>query len=101
MFRPTTVTSHKVRLGYSEESRVEIAEHQLRTNHGSFPSFRNSPDDLAAAIIGKSAATKATLKEKLSTINDLPVVETPEKLPGDCNVRNKIWEQQFDFAFHI
>jgi len=66
---------------------VEIAEHQLRTNHGSFPSFRNSPDDLAAAIIGKSAATKATLKEKLSTINDLPVVETPEKLPGDCNVK--------------
>ena len=93
MFRPTTVTSHKVRLQYSEESREKKTEHHLRTNHGSFPSFRNGYDDLAAAMIGETAASKATLDEKISKIHELPSVENPPSLPGDCNVKEFVLEK--------
>ena len=76
MFRPTSVTSHKVRLQYSEKSRQEEKKNHLRTNHGSFPSFRNSYDDLFTTAA--------------ATTEQLPSVQNPISLPGDCNVKEYI-----------
>jgi hypothetical protein len=90
MFRPTSVAAHKVRLLYSEDSRSEKAP--LRNNHGSLPSFKHSFDDLAAAIIGDAAASKASTEEKKSKLHELPTLDTPPALPGDCNVKDYILE---------
>eukprot|EP00980_Cylindrotheca_fusiformis_P020300 scaffold7340_cov128-Cylindrotheca_fusiformis.AAC.3 len=70
MFRPTSVQAHRVRLHYSEESRMEKPSH--RNNHGSLPSFKHSIDELK--------------------VNELPTVDTPAALPGDCNVKEYILE---------
>lgn len=90
MFHPTSVASHKMRLSYSEENRNVLPT--PRNNHGSLPSFKHSYDDLSAAIIGDAAASKATMEEKISTLQDLPTVETPPSLPGDCNVKDYVLE---------
>lgn len=92
MFRPSTVISHRVRLQYSEDTRFESSEHKIRGNHGSFPSFRSSTDDLAAALIGSDKAKKIDLKKRLSSITELPTIETPEPLPGDCPVKGYVME---------
>jgi hypothetical protein len=90
MFHPTSVAAHKVRLQYSEDSRSEKAP--LRNNHGSLPSFKHSFDDLAAAMIGDAAASKASTEEKISKLHELPPLDTPPALPGDCNVKDYILE---------
>ena len=90
--RPTTASSHnKVRLQYSENTREE-RHHHIRDNHGSFPSFRDSPEELAKALIGDKAAMNVNLEQKLAKIAELPTVETPKALPGDCNVKDYIFE---------
>jgi pyruvate-formate lyase len=53
----------------------------VRTNHGSFPSFRNSDEDLVAA----------------SNLTELPTVQTPESLPGDCAVKDYILDNVTPF----
>jgi hypothetical protein len=90
MFHPTTVNSHRVRLQYSEESRDKHSEHPLRANHGSFPTFRHSSDDLAALIGDKT--NKSNIQEKLAKITELPKIDTPAPLPGDCSVKDYILE---------
>lgn len=90
MFRPKRPSA--IRLSYSERKRVEQEDEKLRTNHGSFPTFRHSYDDLAAAMIGDEAASKVELKEKIALLNELPKLDTPEPLPGDCNVKDYIIE---------
>lgn len=70
MFRPVRPTT--IQLSYSDESRVKKLP-TLRTNHGSFPSFRHSSDDLSAQ-------------------DQVPTLENPVTLPGDCNVKEFILE---------
>jgi Pyruvate formate lyase-like len=96
MFRPTTVTSHKVRLQFSDASRD--ATPAIRTNHGSLPSFHDNVDDLAAAIIGDKKAKKANFEEKLAKIHELPKMRTPEALPGDCDVKSFVLENVTPYA---
>ncbi len=70
MFRPVRPTT--IQLSYSDETRVKKTP-ELRTNHGSFPSFRHSSEDLSAQ-------------------DQLPTLDTPMALPGDCNVKEFILE---------
>jgi Pyruvate formate lyase-like len=74
MFRPTTVTSHKMRLNYSENSRKAAQPPKHRSNHGSFPSFRPQGGGRGEVTI------------------DLPEISTPSALPGDCPVKEYILE---------
>jgi len=72
MFRPTTVSHHKMRLGYSEETRKASKPPQHRANHGTFPTFRPA----------QNGAGDVTM--------DLPNISTPSALPGDCLVKEYI-----------
>jgi pyruvate-formate lyase len=69
----------------------------VRNNHASFPSFRNSAEDLAAALIGDKAANNANLDEILAKVTELPSVQTPESLPGDCAVKDYIHDNVSPF----
>jgi hypothetical protein len=91
MFHPSTVASHKMRLQYSEETREKQSAPKNRTNHGSFPSFRESVDGMAEALMGEKANTASTA-EKLAKLSELPTVQTPESLPGDCPVKDYVLE---------
>ena len=75
-----------VKLAVSEESREQAQEPHLRTNHGSFPSFRNSYEDLAAAMMGERIARRSTVEQNKNLLHQLPTLDIPEALPGDCNV---------------
>lgn len=83
MFRP--VRPATISLSYSEE--VRGLDHKkdlnpasnLRSNHGSFPSFRHSSEDILAA-----AAAVPTV--------EVPTLQTPAPLPGDCHVKEFILE---------
>ena len=90
MFRPVRPTT--IKLSYSEESRQKKQEPHLRANHGSFPSFRNSYDDLAAALVGDGATSKANYEQNMAKLHKLPTLDTPDVLPGDCNVKGYILE---------
>jgi pyruvate-formate lyase len=46
---------------------------------------------LAAALIGDKAK-KTNLEEKLEKLTELPTIETPESLPGDCLVKEYVLE---------
>jgi hypothetical protein len=74
MFKP--IRPNKVALSYSDETRTAKKHVQLRMNNpsSSFPSFRHSSDDLSA-------------------LDQLPVLENPEPLPGDCKVKEFILEK--------
>ena len=78
MFKPVR-PKVTVKISYSEESRNEDAKPHLRMNHASFPTFRSSYDDLS--IWEKKGASK---------VAELPKVDTPFALPGDCNVKEYI-----------
>lgn len=43
-------------------------------------------------MIGDVAASKASMEEKIHTLEDLPTVDTPPSLPGDCNVKDYVLE---------
>lgn len=74
MFKP--IRPNKVALSYSDENRSAKKHVPLRMNNprSSFPSFRHSSDDLSA-------------------LDQLPVLENPEPLPGDCKVKEFILEK--------
>jgi hypothetical protein len=77
MFRP--VRPATISLSYSEDSRgASKDKSSIRNNHASFPSFRHSYDDIMEA-----AAVQA---------EDVPTLENPVPLPGDCNVKEYILE---------
>lgn len=64
-----------IQVSYSEQPREKLEKSQLRSNHASFPTFRLSEEILN------------------QTINyDLPQVENPSVLPGDCAVKEFICE---------
>ena len=74
MFKP--VRPGKVSLSYSDKTRCERKEVQLRSNNAaaSFPTFRHSSIDLLE-------------------LDTLPVLDNPEPLPGDCKVKEFILEK--------
>jgi hypothetical protein len=86
-FRPTTVSSHRVRLQYSEETRKKGAS-SLRTNHGSFPSIQAIVYDWTKSLLGgKSDDLESRLFNK---VYELPSVSDPAPLPGDCPVKDYV-----------
>lgn len=95
MFRPTSVTSHKMRLGYNEDTRKAALPPKHRANHGSFPSLRSSEETLAKALIGEAKFNSQkdhSIDYLQAKLTELPTVQTPEALPGDCNVKGYILE---------
>jgi hypothetical protein len=98
MFRPSTVTAHKVRLQYSEATREKTQHPHTRNNHASFPSFHSTFEDTLTSTLlaGKTSNTGAA--EKLQKAYDLPTVANPESLPGDCAVKEYVLENVTPYA---
>ena len=86
MFRPVRPTT--INLSYSEDTRVASLKKGggIRTNHGSFPSFRHSEEEILEAAAG----TTKNVSVPAGVV--VPTLDTPAPLPGDCNVKGYIMD---------
>lgn len=80
-----------MRLQYSEETRETDSHRKNRSNHGSFPTFRSSVHEMVAALSSEKV-DNVSIEKKLAKLADLPTIETPDALPGDCDVKRYVLE---------
>ncbi|KAL7566397.1 hypothetical protein ACA910_011136 [Epithemia clementina (nom. ined.)] len=81
MFRPVRPKVN-VKISYSEEPREKRLNPQLRSNHASFPTLRRPSTEL---------------ENHFPELDELPKIDNPEALPGDCAVKEFILDNVTPF----